>query len=238
MPPAPSRAPLVRWTLHDLRRTVATGLQRLDVRLEVDRSHFEPYQRQPRRHRRRLPAARLGNREARRTRHVGGSRACHCRATDASRQRGEVGAGNLTPSIISSTPSQERLAPRLVPFGAWRAVRARLDGVAGRGGGLTALASWAKPRCASLAHRATSESGLAHKTRSSRPAPPGDTWGGSMTLPTLQPEVIESLRSAGATEEIIAAAVKASGELQTPHPGGRPRKHANAAFRNAGRGAS
>jgi hypothetical protein len=28
-------APLVPWTLHDLRRTVATGLQRLGVRLEV-----------------------------------------------------------------------------------------------------------------------------------------------------------------------------------------------------------
>jgi hypothetical protein len=27
--------PLVPWTLHDLRRTVATGLQRLGVRLEV-----------------------------------------------------------------------------------------------------------------------------------------------------------------------------------------------------------
>jgi hypothetical protein len=28
-------APLVPWTLHDLRRTVATGLQRLGVRLQV-----------------------------------------------------------------------------------------------------------------------------------------------------------------------------------------------------------
>jgi hypothetical protein len=28
-------APLVPWTVHDLRRTVATGLQRLGVRLEV-----------------------------------------------------------------------------------------------------------------------------------------------------------------------------------------------------------
>jgi hypothetical protein len=28
-------APLIAWTLHDLRRTVATGLQRLGVRLEV-----------------------------------------------------------------------------------------------------------------------------------------------------------------------------------------------------------
>jgi integrase len=31
-------APLVPWTLHDLRRTVATGLQRLGVRLEVTES--------------------------------------------------------------------------------------------------------------------------------------------------------------------------------------------------------
>ena len=30
-----SPAPLVPWSVHDLRRTVATGLQRLGVRLEV-----------------------------------------------------------------------------------------------------------------------------------------------------------------------------------------------------------
>jgi hypothetical protein len=48
-----------------------------------------------------------------------------------------------------------------------------------------------------------------------------------MTLPTLLSAIVEALRSAGATEEMIAAAVKASGELQTPHPGGRPRKHAS-----------
>ena len=48
-----------------------------------------------------------------------------------------------------------------------------------------------------------------------------------MTLPTLLSAVVEALRSAGATEEMITAAVKASGELRTPHPGGRPRKHAN-----------
>jgi hypothetical protein len=30
-----SPAPLVPWSMHDLRRTVATGLQRLGVRLEV-----------------------------------------------------------------------------------------------------------------------------------------------------------------------------------------------------------
>jgi hypothetical protein len=43
-----------------------------------------------------------------------------------------------------------------------------------------------------------------------------------MTLPTLQPAIVEALRSAGATEEMIAAAVKASGELRTPHPGAGP----------------
>jgi hypothetical protein len=53
-----------------------------------------------------------------------------------------------------------------------------------------------------------------------------------MTLPTLQPAVIEALRSAGATEEMIAAAVKAGGESRTPHPGGRPRKHADTAARD------
>jgi hypothetical protein len=52
-----------------------------------------------------------------------------------------------------------------------------------------------------------------------------------MKLPTLQPAVIEALRSAGATEEMIAAAVKAAGEFPIPHPGGRPRKHANEAER-------
>jgi hypothetical protein len=39
-----------------------------------------------------------------------------------------------------------------------------------------------------------------------------------MKLPTLQPAVIEALRSAGATEEMIAAAIKAGGESRTPHP--------------------
>ena len=38
-----------------------------------------------------------------------------------------------------------------------------------------------------------------------------------MTLPTLQPAIVEALRSAGATEEIIAAAVKADGECGAPH---------------------
>ena len=67
-------APLVPWSVHDLRRTVATGLQRLGVRLEVTEARFEPYQWQPRRHCRRLSAARLGGREARGARRVGGSR--------------------------------------------------------------------------------------------------------------------------------------------------------------------
>jgi len=67
-------APLVPWTLHDLRRTVATDLQRLGVRLtESDRSRAEPHQRQPRRDCWRLPAARLGSREARCARRMGGS---------------------------------------------------------------------------------------------------------------------------------------------------------------------
>jgi len=35
-----------------------------------------------------------------------------------------------------------------------------------------------------------------------------------MTLPTLLDKVVEALRNAGATEEIIAAMVKAGGEFQ------------------------
>ena len=48
-----------------------------------------------------------------------------------------------------------------------------------------------------------------------------------MALPTLLAKVVEALRSAGATEEIIAAAVKAAGEFGEPSrsKGGRPRKH-------------
>jgi hypothetical protein len=51
---------------------------------------------------------------------------------------------------------------------------------------------------------------------------------------SLQPAVIEALRSAGATEEMIAAAVKAAGEFPIPHPirGGRPRKYADRAARD------
>jgi hypothetical protein len=48
-----------------------------------------------------------------------------------------------------------------------------------------------------------------------------------MKLPTLLTAIVEALRSAGATEEMIAAAVKAGGEFPTPQPsrGGRPRKY-------------
>jgi hypothetical protein len=49
-----------------------------------------------------------------------------------------------------------------------------------------------------------------------------------MTVPKLQTAVIEALRSAGATEEMIAAAVKAFRDLgNLPKPrGGRPRLYA------------
>jgi hypothetical protein len=39
-----------------------------------------------------------------------------------------------------------------------------------------------------------------------------------MTLPTPLSAIVEALRSAGATEEIIAAAVKAGGEFQNSPP--------------------
>ena len=52
-----------------------------------------------------------------------------------------------------------------------------------------------------------------------------------MKLPTLLTTILEALRSAGATEEMIAAAVKASGESQTPHRG-RPRRYATRALRD------
>lgn len=42
---------LAPWSVRDLRRTVATGLQRLSVRLDVTENGAEPRQRQPRRHR-------------------------------------------------------------------------------------------------------------------------------------------------------------------------------------------
>jgi hypothetical protein len=52
-----------------------------------------------------------------------------------------------------------------------------------------------------------------------------------MKLPTLLTTIVEALRSAGAAVIISSVAVKASGELRTPHPGGRPRKHTNGAER-------
>src|SRR5215469_15418082 len=56
----------------------------------------------------------------------------------------------------------------------------------------------------------------------------GRGWGGPVTtVPTLLDKVVAALVSAGATEEIIAAAVKAGGEFgnSPPRPNGRPRKH-------------
>jgi hypothetical protein len=58
-----SAAPLAPWSVHDLRRTVATGLQRLGVR--GDGRRVEPHQRQPRRDCRGVPAPRLGERKTR-----------------------------------------------------------------------------------------------------------------------------------------------------------------------------
>ena len=45
------------WRHHDFRRTMATGLQRMGVRLEVIETVLGPYQRQPGRYRRHLPKA-------------------------------------------------------------------------------------------------------------------------------------------------------------------------------------
>jgi hypothetical protein len=55
-----------------------------------------------------------------------------------------------------------------------------------------------------------------------------------MTLPTLPQLVVDALRNAGATGEMIAAAIKASGELgNSPRRrGGRPRKYADRAARD------
>jgi hypothetical protein len=53
--------------------------------------------------------------------------------------------------------------------------------------------------------------------------------GGPKTLPTTLPAILEALRNAGATEEIIAAAVKAGGEFENapPRQNGRRRKYAD-----------
>jgi len=59
-------------------------------------------------------------------------------------------------------------------------------------------------------------------------------WGVPMTRPTLLSALVEALRSAGATEEIIAAAVKAGGAFgdAPPRRGGRPRKYADRSLRD------
>ena len=57
----------------------------------------QSHQRQPRRHRGRVPAPRLGDREACRARRLGGSRTGDSGATDPGGQRGAAGAGGLTP---------------------------------------------------------------------------------------------------------------------------------------------
>jgi hypothetical protein len=44
----------------------------------------------------------------------------------------------------------------------------------------------------------------------------GDTWGIADDTPALLAKVVEALRSGGATEEVIAAAIKADGEVRTP----------------------
>ena len=54
-----------------------------------------------------------------------------------------------------------------------------------------------------------------------------------MTPLTVLDKVVEALQAAGATEEMIAAAVGAAGEFgdSPPRPNGRPRKYANEATR-------
>jgi hypothetical protein len=55
-----------------------------------------------------------------------------------------------------------------------------------------------------------------------------------MTVPKLQPVVIDALRSAGATEEMLAVAIKAFGDFEkSPKSrGGRPRLYADRAARD------
>jgi integrase len=52
-------APLPAWRIHDIRRSTATGMQRLGGRARSDRAVPGPRLRLPRRHRRRLPKAQV-----------------------------------------------------------------------------------------------------------------------------------------------------------------------------------
>jgi hypothetical protein len=72
------------------------------------------------------------------------------------------------------------------------------------------------------------------KTAAIISAPLGISGESAMTLPTLLSAIVEALRSAGATEEMIAAAEKAYGEFgdSPPSRAGRPRKHADRASKD------
>ena len=83
------------WRLHDLRRTFATGLQKLGVRLEVTESRAQPHFRYPRRDRGRLPASQLGRREARCVGRVGRARGGRRRGPRAGGQRTVIPSGDL-----------------------------------------------------------------------------------------------------------------------------------------------
>ena len=90
------------WHVHDLRKTVATGLQRLGVRLEVDRGCPRARFRQPQRHRGRLPAPQFHDRGPRGAGRLG----CACAAADRQRHRQRRG-GAAAPRI--ELPSWGRL---------------------------------------------------------------------------------------------------------------------------------
>jgi hypothetical protein len=62
----------------------------------------------------------------------------------------------------------------------------------------------------------------------------GATWGIAHDVPRLALAIVEALRSAGATEEIIAAVVGAAGAFQDAPSsrGGRPRNYADRALRD------
>ena len=104
----------IPWSVHDLRRTVATGLQRLGVRLEVTEAvlnHISGsrggiagvYQRHD-----------WAAREARGARRMGGSCCLDCERSDCRRQRGDAGTRGLIavkpdpeapPSVVGSLPA-------------------------------------------------------------------------------------------------------------------------------------